>query len=231
MQFFILYAHKIRKSIIINIAKLLLCHSLAYGYKTFQCPSCGTKKKVSFSYHSRACSSCGKKATDTWVNKNYSILPKTAWQNITFTLPKELQILFWCNRFLMNLFPKLAAHIILDLAAKKKVFPGIFLAIHTFGKDLKQNFHCHLVTTCGDLTLRHEKYYWKRLYFHHEILKAKWRYIIVTLLRQQYKLGNLTLPTSLSFITNYDSFNAWLNQLYQKQWVVHLTKPTTNHKY
>lgn len=57
-----------------------------------------------------------------------------------------------------------------------------------------------------------------------------WRYRIVKLLRQQYKSGNLTLPSALSHIKNEHSFNAWLNMHYQKKWVVHLAKPDSNHK-
>lgn len=197
-----------------------------FGYKLFQCP-CGTTKKVAFSCHSKSCSSCGKKATDIWVNKNYSILPKTSWQNITFTLPKEIQPLIWLNRPLMNILPKLAANIILQLAATKKALPGMFLAIHTFGKDLKQNYHLHIATTCGGLSFNGKC--WKKLYFHHKKIKTQWRYAVVSLLRHQYKTGQLKLPQKLC-ITNYNSFNPWLNLLFQKNWVVHLSKPTINHK-
>lgn len=116
---------------------MLLCYSQLLGYKLFQCP-CGETKKIAFSCNSNSCSSCGKKATDIWIKKNYSILPKTPWQNITFTLPKEIQAILWYNRHLMNIFPKLAANIIIEIAANKKALIGIFLAIHTFGKDLKK---------------------------------------------------------------------------------------------
>lgn len=214
-NFFTKNYYRIRESIIINVAKLLLCHSVANGYKIIQCPTCGQSKKISFSCHSKSCSSCGKKATDIWVKKNYSILPKTTWQNITFTLPKELQPIFWCNRFLMNIIPKLAATIIIQLAAIKKVLPGIFLAIHTFGKDLKKNLHFHMATTCGGLSFLGNV--WKRLYFHHEKIKSNWRYAIITLLRQQYKLGNIILPSHLAHLKDYTAFNAWLNTLFQKK--------------
>lgn len=216
-----------RASIIINVAKLLLCHSLFLGYKLFQCP-CGEIKKIAFSCHSKSCSSCGKKATDIWIKKNYSILPKTSWQNITFTLPKEIQILLWYNRYLMNILPKLAANIIIQIAANKKALVGIFLAIHTFGKDLKKNFHLHMATTCGGLSFNGKC--WKRLYFHHDKIKTQWRYAVVTLLREQYKTGQLKLPENLSYIKDYTAFNSWLNFLFDKNWVVHLSKPTVNHK-
>lgn len=227
-RFFVKNAHRIRNSIITNVAKLLLCHSLLTGYKLLQCPCCGENKKIPFSCHSKSCSSCGKKATDIWIKKNYSILPKTSWQNITFTLPKEIQLLLWYNRHLINIIPKLAANITMKLAASKKVYVGIFLASHTFGRDLKRNFHLHMATTCGGLTFDHK--HWKKLYFHHETIKTQWRYAIVTLLRQQYKNSELILPNNLSHIKDYTDFNCWINFLFQKNWVVHLSKPTINHK-
>ena len=70
----------------------------------------------------------------------------------------------------------------------------------------------------------------EKLYFHHETIKAKWGYAVVTLLREQYKIGQLKLPQELSYITDYNSFNSWLNILFEKMWVVHLSKPTINHK-
>jgi hypothetical protein len=39
----------------------------------------------------------------------------------------------------MGIIPSIAAGIIKDQA--KGIIPGIFLAIHTFGRDLKRNVH------------------------------------------------------------------------------------------
>jgi len=36
---------------------------------------------------------------------------------------------------------------------QEKIFPGIFIAINTFGRDLKRNGHIHLSTTMGGLML------------------------------------------------------------------------------
>ena len=128
----------------------------------------------------------------------------------------------------MNILPKLAANIIMQIAADKKILLGIFLAIHTFGKDLKRNFHLHMATTCGGLSFNGK--YWKKLYFHHQKIKTQWRYIVVTLLREQYKAGQLKMPENLAYIKNYTAFNSWINLLFEKNWVVHLSKPTVNHK-
>lgn len=156
-------------------------------------------------------------------------MPNTTYQHITFTLPDKFWDFFWLNRHLMNILPKLAANIILREARKRGYRPGIFLAIHTFGRDLKRNYHIHLSTTKGGLDLKHQRWI-DKAYFKHDLLKLQWRYAIINLFRNEYKQGKLKLPKSLNHLKNYTEFNAWLNLYYQKQWVVHLQKPSDNLK-
>ena len=81
------------------------------------------------------------------------LLPKTNYQHVTFTMPDVLWDFFWCNRQLLHLIPAIAAGVLKDLAAKKNLIVGIFLMLHTFGRDLKRNVHIHLSVTLGGLTL------------------------------------------------------------------------------
>lgn len=104
---------------------------------------------------SRFCSSCGKKATDDWIKNSFNTLPDTTWQHITFTLPDAFWELFWINRHLMNQTSAITADIIKQLAKQQGFIPGIYLAIHTFGRDLKRNFHLHLSTTIGGISSSH----------------------------------------------------------------------------
>lgn len=228
-NFYIKYHHLIRTSIVINVVKMLTCRTDILGFHTFTCPTCQHTLKVPHSCKSRFCSSCGKKATDQWIQKNISILPKTSWQHITFTMPSQLRDLFWFNRSLLNLLPSLSADIIKDISRKKKVSLGIYLALHTAGRDIKRNPHIHLSTTLGGLSLDNKQWI-DNISFNYSSVKKMWRYKVINLLREQYKLNNLKLPKNLQHIKNYSSFNSWLNFLYQKQWVVHFNKPSNNHK-
>jgi hypothetical protein len=227
-KFFAKYRTLIRISILVNVVKVLMCRTEHMGFIQYACQHCPFIKKVFFTCKSRFCSSCGKKATDQWIKKNFDVLPDTTWQHITFTLPDVLWEFFWLNRELLNTIPSLAAQTIQTLAAKKKANPGIFAAIHTFGRNLKRNVHIHLSTTCGGLSSDNKK--WISLYFNAASIKSMWRYNIINLFREQYKLGNLKLPKSLRHIKNYQAFNAWLDYLYKKNWYVHLQKTSKNHK-
>jgi hypothetical protein len=154
-------------------------------------------------------------------------MPNTNFQHITFTMPDTLWNFFWCNRHLLQPLGKIAANCIKKLATAKKVTPGIFIAIHTFGRDLKRNVHVHLSTTTGGLSANNSK--WKSLYFKQSVLMSMWRFEIIKLLRQQQ--DTLVIPPDIkSLLNNSFTLNDFLNSLYQKTWIIHCAKPTNNHK-
>jgi len=229
-QFFNKFQHLIRNSIIINVCKILACGTEALGFHSYQCPTCHETKKVFHTCKSRFCSSCGKKATEQWIENNLKSLPNVPWQHITFTLPEQLRPFFWLNRDLTNQLVKLTAKIITNLGAQKNLIPGIFVAIHTFGRDLKPNVHFHISITSGGLSLNHDKWI-SKFYIHHLIIKKMWRHAVITKLRKLYKSNQLILPPELQKLyPSYTAFNSWLNFLYNKSWVVHLQKPCSDHK-
>jgi hypothetical protein len=228
-RFFLAHRNLIRKAILINVLKMLVCRTSFLGWHVFVCPTCRRSVKAPHSCKSRFCSSCGKKATDHWIQTAFNNLPDTPWQHITWTLPAQLQPFFWANRHLFNTLPPLAAHIIKRLAAQHHFLPGIFLAIHTFGRDLKRNFHVHLSTTAGGLSLDRQQWI-PHAYFYHDTLKSMWRYALLSLLRSEFKAGHLKLPRRLRHLKTYTAFNSWLNVLYQKTWVVHLNEQSNNRK-
>jgi len=193
------------------------------GYHKYVCPECKNHYRVVYhSCKSRFCSSCATKATDEWISKNNDKLPGTLWQHITFTLPDVYWKLFWHNRDLMGIVAAIAATIIKEIATNRNMDLGIFLVIHTFGRDLKRNYHIHLSVTLRGICNKNKKKI-KKIYFDHQLLKNQWKYHVTKLLRTRYKSDSLDLPKS------YNNFNSILDENYKKQWVVYLGKPS-NHK-
>jgi hypothetical protein len=88
----------------------------------------------------------------------------------------------------MNIIPPIVTGIIKDDAANKGILPGIYLAIHTFERDLKRYFHIHLTTTSGALSSDHSQWI-SSLYFHHQTLKDQWKARITQCLRKLYDDG------------------------------------------
>jgi len=220
--------NKIRKDILICITKLLSCKHTIRGYHKYQCsnPNCSHVKYIAHSCKCKACSSCGKKATELWIIKQNQILPQTSWQHITFTMPSELWDFFWLNRRLLKKIAKIAANCLKSIAKKKGLIIGIFIAIHTFGRDLKRNVHIHLSTTTGGLTQDLQK--WKNIFFHQATLMRIWRYQIIKLFRST---KNLIIPNNIKRqLHQHFTFNQLLNQLYNKKWIVHCAKPSSEYK-
>jgi len=164
-KLFIKHRECLRWSIIVNVIKMLTCRTGLLGYHTYVCPDCNHTFKAPHSCKSRFCSSCGKRATDDWIKNSFNTLPDTTWQHITFTMPSMFWEFFWMNRNLMNKIPSIAARIILTLSQQQGFYPGIYLAIHTFGRDLKRNMHIHLSTTAGGLALPDKAKWVKKCYF------------------------------------------------------------------
>jgi hypothetical protein len=219
----------LREAIVDNVIAMLSCGLCLRGYALYSCSNraCSHLKKVAFSCKSRFCPSCGKKATDQWVATQQAVLPHTSWQHITFTMPSELWALFKENYVLLGQLSALAANPVLKVAQQKNVVPGIFTALHTFGRDLKYNVHVHLSVTRGGLSDDHSA--WKSLYFAKRQVMPQWRYGVITLLRQAYQQGQLTLPPALlARCPTLTDFNAWLDVHYRKGWIVHFAKPTKN---
>jgi hypothetical protein len=118
--------------------------------------------------------------------------------------------------------------LIISLAQQQGFLPGIYLALHTFGRDLKFNVHLHLSTTAGGLTP--DRSAWKNGYFHHATLKALWKYQLVSLVQSASKNGSLKMPPRLKHIKTHATFCSWMTHLYRQTWVVHLNHQTDNQK-
>lgn len=195
------------------------------GYTVWRCFCEGGDhtKRICFSCKSRSCSSYGKKATEQWVQQQLQVLPVTPWQHMTFTMPCQYWELVAENRWLLSAFSKLAAEVILEYCAKYGIQPGIFNAIHTWGRDMKWHPHIPLSTIAGGLTADGKR--WKSLEFHHRTLMKQWRYNVTDFLRKNY--WQLVMPSSLA--QESSSRREWekcLNRYYQRKWNIHVAPPT-----
>ena len=228
-RFYEKYKSRIRPAITTCIVKLLSCKNIVRGYREYQCsnPNCSHTKRVPFTCKCKGCSSCGKKSTEIWLQKQKQILPNTSWQHITLTMPCELWDFFWYNRQLIGLVASIAANCVLTMAKKRKLIVGIFIAIHTFGRDLKRNIHIHLSVTLGGLS--EDLLQWKPMFFHQATLMRIWRYQIVSLFRKMQTQLIIPTPIKEQISANF-SFNKFLDRLYQKTWIVDCAKPSPDFK-
>ena len=93
-----------RKTELEAVVKVLSCKTHKLGAKAYGCTNtqCSHEKRVCNTCKSKLCTSCGQKATERWITVINSILPDCKYRHITFTMPKEFQIIFQYNRALLN---------------------------------------------------------------------------------------------------------------------------------
>ena len=69
-------------------------------------------------------------------------------------MPSALCGVFKSNRRLLTKLGKIGADIIKEIAQTKDVLPRMFLALHTFGRELNWNPHLHISKTQGGLNIK-----------------------------------------------------------------------------
>ncbi|WP_394734940.1 transposase, partial [Shigella flexneri] len=82
-------------------------------------------------------------------------------------------------------------------ARKRGQEPGIFCAIHTYGRRLNWHPHVHVSVTCGGLN-KHGQ--WKKLSFLKDAIRSRWMWNMRQRLLKAWSEG-LAMPESLSHIT------------------------------
>ena len=104
------YRDSIRLVGLENVEGLKKCKTSKNGFKTYQCPKCGTKKYVPFTCKCRLCTSCGTKAANEWADKIHHILLKVPHRHVVFTVPDKMRELFKNPKYQKVLFAASIIH-------------------------------------------------------------------------------------------------------------------------
>lgn len=169
------YKNEVTTDQIKEVEKMLGCGDPQKGFATYLCLDCGTEKRVAFSCKSRICSSCGKVHADKWSEQLSSRLWNVTHRHMTFTLPSDLWPLLAANEsWRKELFG--AAHATLEKVMQCE--PGIVVTLHPYGKDLKVNYHVHVLVTEGGMDAAGK---WKaQPYINYKSLRRIWQYEMLT---------------------------------------------------
>jgi hypothetical protein len=155
----------LRKAIMENIDKTLLCNTIYLGYDAFECPNCHNGNLLYRHCHSRFCNSCGVKEQKMVAARVSETAIDASHRHIVFTIPEELRNYFRIDRKALDLLFIAARNTICCIfnekiyrKAKKKYIQdsyylyrhfrhkkefGMIACLHTFGRDLKWNPHIH----------------------------------------------------------------------------------------
>jgi hypothetical protein len=106
---------------------------------------------------------------------------------------------------------------------------GFFGVLHTWGQTLNPHPHAHFVVPAGGLDEGGEwvwpKYNEKNFLFPVHALSKVFRGKFIEGLKQAYAQGELELPGELAQLEDEQVFEAWLDELVSKNWVVYAKAP------
>ena len=209
------------------LSHLSRCQTAAAGVEVYACDDCGYQMQVLHSCRDRHCPSCQYRATKRWCDdRRCDVLPVT-YYHLVFTLPSEFNGWASCHadvlyRLLFESVWKTLSHFG-HAANRLNGQIGMLSVLHTWGQTLSRHIHLHCLVPGGALTPDGEWHAAKSNYlFPVKALSRFYRGCMVSSLRQAQK------EAQLSFIDD-DVFNATLNQVMAKDWVVYSKEASYGH--
>lgn len=172
-----------------NFNKVLKCRTEALGSEVYA--SSTEQKNVYHTCKSRACPSCGHRATILWQREMWAVLPDIEYAGVVFTMPDVLWPILRSNRQLLNDLPALGATVIDEWA--NEIYGArlmIMVVPHTFGRHLNFNPHLHILVSGGGLRTADGAWI-PRCQPDKKALMERWRYALITYLREALKQGLL----------------------------------------
>lgn len=126
---------------------ILDCKSGRLGVNVSQCQDCSHTDFHNNSCRNRNCPNCQAIQKELWVDKRRAEVIDSPYFHVVFTIPHELNSLFYCNqKLLYGLFHKCCAQTLLELSADKKYLgatPGIIQVLHSWNQELDYHVHMH----------------------------------------------------------------------------------------
>ena len=144
----------------------------------------------------------------------WASLPDVKFAGVVFTMPDVLWPVFLSNRHLSDDLPALGAAVIQEWA--KDMYGArlmILVVRHTFGRHLNFNPHLHVLASAGGLRIVDGEWI-SGLRFDRKALMKRWRFALITYLREALKRGVLRSDVALS------EMKTLLRTQYERWWNV-----------
>jgi hypothetical protein len=221
--------HKVQNT----LRLLAACRTKALGGQVTRCGQCGD---VEYRYHScgdRHCPACGGLKRARWLEKRRAEQLPVPYFHLVFTLPHELSALTLGNRAaLYRVLMATAWQTLAQLGADPKHLGaqlGAIAVLHTWGQQLEHHAHVHMIVPGGGIALDGSKWIASRPRFllSVKVLGKLFRGKFLAELRQLYVTGKLSFAGSTASLVAPRAFEAFLSQLYAKDWIVYAKEPSS----
>jgi hypothetical protein len=204
---------------------IMQCRTEALGGHVQRCPHGHVEKVWYNSCKHPSCPQCSALASERWLEKVKAKLLACDHYHAIFTLPHQLNDLWWHNNRLMaDLLFQTAIATLKELLADDQylgALAGMIACLHTWGRNLSQHPHLHVLISGGGWTGKE----WKGVTNGHllpfQVVRALFAGKFIAALRKARQQGKLELPRDLT----PRQFQALLNRLAGKvKWNVRICK-------
>lgn len=206
------------------IKSIIKCKTEALGGHTKVCNSCGNTTNHYNSCRNRHCPNCQSLVSAKWVDKQNADVINASYFHIVFTVPVELNSLFFSNQKIMYKLIFDASAETLETLAKDKRYlgadPGFISILHTNGSNLSYHPHIHSIILGGGLTkdLKFKHSSSSTYIFPARVVANLFRKIFLTKLENLFKKNKLILAGKLSYLNDKTSAKKYLQFLKNKDW-------------
>src|SRR5437867_1400988 len=172
----------------------LRAHGQARGVRGLSCMSMGGGQgihRVAMSCKSSLCLRCAKVSVDNWVSQVSTMLHEgVIYRHIILTVPAMFRTTFYQHAaVLLSAFMRCGGQCLDDFYSTvrgKALRGGSITVLHTHGRNGQYHPHLHLLATSGGYDAQGAR--WEHLqYLPYELLRRKWQWHLLTMLRQTLK--------------------------------------------
>src|SRR5882724_9324341 len=175
------------------VAKMLRCGDPdQMGYVEYRCLQCGEgTHQLAMSCKSALCLRCAKVYVDNWVSQVSQVLHEgVIYRHIILTVPAMFRTTFYQNApVVLSAFMRCGGQCLDDFYSTvrgKALRGGYITVLHTHGRNGQYHPHLHLLATSGGYDAQGAR--WEHLqYLPYELLRRKWQWHLLTMLRQTLK--------------------------------------------
>ena len=208
------------------------CKTDAMGGHTSTCEACGHETIHYNSCRNRHCPCCQTLVKEKWIDKTSASLIDAPYFHVVFTVPHELNPIFFSNQKIMyNLFYRLTAETLKELALdpkyKLEANIGFISVLHTWGSNLTYHPHIHIILLAGGLNKQNEFVQTNSNFlFPFPVMSKLFKYKFMDHLDQLWTKDKLKFKpmSDLEFVK-------LKNKLYKKKWVPYAKKTFNNAKF
>jgi len=208
-----------------------ICRTALLGGHVDECDQCGALKISYNSCRNRHCPKCQCLDKERWLEARKRDLLPSRYFHVVFTLPDLLRPLALRNqKVLYQLLFRASSETLKELSEDPRHLGaeiGFIALLHTWSQALMDHPHLHCIVTAGGLSLDGRQWIPCKGEFliHVKVLSRLFRGKLLAYLKEAYEKARLAFPGKIASLKEKKVFNALLNDLYEKEWVVYCKPP------